>query len=224
MGNEKYTSEFDARKRVWDVYPGAVEMPDQSGAPSADYCIMRPATKEDWPENKWVQIGPYVSEFPWEAAASRLTEKEEPIGITPMVAPERMNYPVKGFKKIIVPKIIVPTEMLEVAMKSSLDAGLPIGPSTEIGIILESALRWLSENPIVPTDDQVAEMRNEFVPVHPHWKNIVSEWQRRMFLATEVPEEIEDLLVNGFVQSGKDSYNNAIFEAFRRGQKSKEGQ
>ena len=97
MGNEKYTSEFDARKRVLAVYSGAVEMPDQSGAPSADYCIMRPATKEDWPENKWVQIGPYVREFPWEAAASKLFGGEYPIGITPMVVSERMCYPVQGY-------------------------------------------------------------------------------------------------------------------------------
>jgi ribosomal protein L37AE/L43A len=63
---------LDAKQRVLAVYPGATEMPDASGAPSADYCIVRPATKEDWPENKWVQVGPYVSGDPWEAAALRI--------------------------------------------------------------------------------------------------------------------------------------------------------
>src|ERR1035437_3163397 len=65
----------DAKQRVSAMFPGAVEMPDQSGAPSADYCIMRPATKEDWPKNKWVQVGPYVSGNPWEAALERIDRK-----------------------------------------------------------------------------------------------------------------------------------------------------
>jgi hypothetical protein len=64
----------DAKQRVSAMFPGAVEMPDQSGAPSADYCIMRPATKEDWPKNKWVQVGPYVSGNPWEAALERISK------------------------------------------------------------------------------------------------------------------------------------------------------
>lgn len=63
-----------AKQKILAVFPGAVEMPDASGVPSADYCIMRPATKEDWPENKWVQIGPYVDGNPWEAALVRLSE------------------------------------------------------------------------------------------------------------------------------------------------------
>jgi hypothetical protein len=62
----------DAKRLVLVVWPGATEMPDPSGVPSADYCIVRPATKEDWPENKWVQVGPYVSGDPWEATASLL--------------------------------------------------------------------------------------------------------------------------------------------------------
>jgi len=55
---------------------------------------------------------------------------------------------------------------------------------------LEAALRWLSENPIVPTDEQVEEMKTKLVPVHPHWGNIVAEWQRRMFLAPEPEDEL----------------------------------
>jgi hypothetical protein len=51
--------------------------------------------------------------------------------------------------------------------------------------ILEAALRWLSENPRVPTDAQIEDMKIKLVPVHPHWSNIVAEWQRRMFIAPD---------------------------------------
>lgn len=67
----------DAKRLVLAVWPGATAMPDASGTPSADYCIVRPATKEDWPENKWVQVGPYVSGDPWEVTASLLRGQRE---------------------------------------------------------------------------------------------------------------------------------------------------
>lgn len=66
------------RDKIIELFPGSVEMPDPSGAPSADYQIVRPATKEDWPENKWVALGPYVSGNPWDAAAERLFPKTCP--------------------------------------------------------------------------------------------------------------------------------------------------
>lgn len=67
-----------SKDKILQLYPGSVEMSDPSGSPSADYCIMRPATKEDWPENKWVQVGPYVSGNPWDAAAGELFPKTCP--------------------------------------------------------------------------------------------------------------------------------------------------
>lgn len=83
----------------------------------------------------------------------------------------------------------------------------------------------LSENPIVPTDAQIEEMKIKLVPVHPHWSNIVAEWQRRMFLAPPEPEVpsledvIECFLAN--LRCGGPSLDvvDAKMEAFRRGQK-----
>jgi hypothetical protein len=65
------------KDRILELYPGAIEMPDASGTPSADYCIVRPATKEDWPENKWVAISTYVSGDPWDAAWKQLNPTKD---------------------------------------------------------------------------------------------------------------------------------------------------
>lgn len=46
----------------------------------------------------------------------------------------------------------------------------------QIRVAIEAALRWLSENPIVPTLEQV----NELMPL-PTVRDIIAEWQRRMF-------------------------------------------
>jgi hypothetical protein len=81
---------------------------------------MRPATKEDWPENKWVQIGPYVSEFPWEAAASRLTRKDS--------------------------KIVVPTGMMNAAFGAVEYPHVNKEKLEQIEKSLEAALRWQEEN------------------------------------------------------------------------------
>lgn len=83
---------------------------------------------------------------------------------------------------------------------------------------LEAALRWLSENPIVPTPQQWKDIE-ESVPMFHIWDR-VGEWQRRMFLSPEpeVPEEIKDL-VEGM--SWNSTTPKAIIEAFRRGQKSR---
>jgi len=51
---------------------------------------------------------------------------------------------------------------------------------------LEAALLWLSENPIVPTDEQVHSLA--FEHEFPNHKWMLTEWQRRMFLAPD-PEE-----------------------------------
>jgi len=104
--------------------------------------------------------------------------------------------------------------------------------------LLEAFVCWLSENPIVPTDAQVEEMRIKLVPVHPHWANIVAEWQRRMFVAPEpkAPDEIKDLFwpvldtktastceADELIKhTNCERHNEEISEAFRRGQKSKE--
>ena len=86
---------------------------------------------------------------------------------------------------------------------------------------LEAALLWLSENPIVPTNEQTQGVCDSIF-VGPENlldpRDAMVEWQRRMFLAPEpeVPEEIKDLV---------DSFNLPIYkeglkESFRRGLKS----
>ncbi len=53
---------------------------------------------------------------------------------------------------------------------------------------LEAALRWLGENPIVPTHDQIDEMQIACdLPAFAHhgFERICEEWQLRMFLAPE---------------------------------------
>jgi hypothetical protein len=89
-------------------------------------------------------------------------------------------------------------------------------------VILEAALRWLSENPIVPTDGQIFQDSipydgNEINAIRHH----VVGFQRRMFLAPEpeVPEEIKDLLYDPKDGPNKVDRNDAIIEAYRRGQR-----
>jgi hypothetical protein len=53
-------------------------------------------------------------------------------------------------------------------------------------LILEAFVRWLSENPIVPTLEQTENMRHLFhITDKPLsvYQNVAVEWQRRMFLA-----------------------------------------
>ena len=85
---------------------------------------------------------------------------------------------------------------------------------------LEAALRWLSENPIVPTSRQERELVDSWIKETSLGKteHLVTEWQRRMFLAPEpeVPEEIKDLLAGVHPD-----VTPIAIEAYRRGQKSK---
>lgn len=97
-------------------------------------------------------------------------------------------------------RYIVPEEMIVSAMKAAMAAGLPIGPSTEIRIPLEAALRWLSENPAPLSQSTHEELKTQYLVgnnegdaswsiYHLVWK----ECQRRMFLAPEpkTPQPID---------------------------------
>ena len=115
-------------------------------------------------------------------------------------------------------KIVVPEGMLKAAEKSM---GWP-HDDTRIKTALKAALLWQSENPIVPTDEQMREVLDTMF-VGPENlldpKDAVVDWQRRMYLAPKqvVPEEIKDLLVDG-----NDSLSSLhLIEAYRRGQNSK---
>ena len=126
----------------------------------------------------------------------------------------------------------IPEGMLKAAHEKAF-----VGMGTSITErILEAALRWLSENPIVPTDEQIDRIHREANPsaetaIGRHWeiRNWLIEWQRRIFLAPEpeIPEEVKDLLYrhpkglsDGFVSM--DTADENTIEAYRRGQQSRE--
>jgi len=133
-------------------------------------------------------------------------------------------------------KIKVPEGMLEAAMRASLEAGLAIGPSTELRIPIEAALRWLSENPIEPSLEQSAILRDLACVVSAGYGThdptaaaaaaVAMEWQRRMFLAPEpeVPEEISidaEILYQDTMHrkqaEATSLLEKALLEAFNRG-------
>ncbi len=84
-------------------------------------------------------------------------------------------------------KIRVPEAML----KAALDAKeMPHRREYEETVrpALEAALRWLSENPIVPTDEQVSSMLRILRDPGDQDDNaqgITVEWQRVMFMENE---------------------------------------
>lgn len=106
------------------------------------------------------------------------------------------------------------------------------GPSDCVrlpGVACEAAIRWLAENPIVPTFD-VTQAYFDSLPADLPAKAAMArwaiEWQRRCFLAPEpgIPEAVKDLLCDP-VNAGRglrfgdmaDKVNDAILEAYRRG-------
>ena len=96
-------------------------------------------------------------------------------------------------------KIQVPDGMSQAVHKAFIDASTQdefVGVDSDaLQMILEAALRWLSENPRVPTDAQIEDMKIKLVPVHPHWSNIVAEWQRRMFIAPDLEVDRVDFYI-----------------------------
>lgn len=59
--------------------------------------------------------------------------------------------------------------------------------AANLSFSLETALRWLAENPIVPTEKQFAKLYDDLSGVNDGklTQRGVIEWQRRMFLAPE---------------------------------------
>ena len=89
---------------------------------------------------------------------------------------------------------------------------------------LEAALLWLSENPIVPTNEQTQGVCDSIFVGSEYLldpRDAMVEWQRRMFLAPEpeVPEEIKELVDSFNVPIYKLFYKEGLKEAFRRGLK-----
>ena len=97
-------------------------------------------------------------------------------------------------------KIVVPEGMLQEAS----DAHRRLGKmGAQILTVLEAALRWLSENPIVPSEEQLSELWNSGLIDWNNfkWRDIPTLWceiQRRMFLAPEpeVPECRQEVFGN----------------------------
>ena len=126
-------------------------------------------------------------------------------------------------------RIKVPEGMLDAAMQASMEAGLGIGPSTELRVVLEAALRWQSKNTPHPTDKEFGELVVSCSSAE-KWEHLTEwmragmlchEWVCRMYLAPEpeVPEEIKDLLYDPKDGPTKVDRNDAIIEAYRRGQR-----
>lgn len=121
-------------------------------------------------------------------------------------------------------KILVPEGMLTAACTANHVGG--IGGSGPLVNVLEAALLWLSENPIVPSDEQI----NSLFEAHKYgvsrdaWKFYFSEWQRRMFLAPEpeVPAEIKGLIdgMDSMAKYEREWATKVALEAFRLGKKS----
>lgn len=127
------------------------------------------------------------------------------------------------------------------------DYSCPGVPLSQVGLTLEPALRWLSENPQSLIDDvQLAEINKEWWAKSEEERNgthfyrwALNEMVRRMFLAPveEIPEAIRDLLwadpryPDGTWYTPIDEskpytdqtlhHNKSILEAFRRGKESR---
>lgn len=91
--------------------------------------------------------------------------------------------------------------------------------------MLEAAVKWLAENPVIPNDKQLREMcfdgsvNNNGTPADA-WQitNYIREWQRRMFLAPE-PDSLESLLSNVPELVEAEKYKRNIIEAYELGKK-----
>jgi hypothetical protein len=126
-------------------------------------------------------------------------------------------------------KIVVPQGMIERAVQAT--CHFPIAMALHDSItpeILAAALRWLSENPIVPTEAQALAIVSSKPPAimnaFDNWEVArwgACEWQRRMFLAPDEDDPIKDLMEEwAGSKEGQNPMQKALREAFRRGQKS----
>lgn len=119
-------------------------------------------------------------------------------------------------------KILVPEGMMSAGMTSGAGCG-----DYSCNLILAAALRWLSENPIAPTEQMLGELITEFPPSGfcKTWglSQVCTSFQSIAFLATEpeVPEEIKDLLkeIDDLPILLESRCKEIAAECFRRGQK-----
>lgn len=114
-------------------------------------------------------------------------------------------------------KIKVPEGMLKAAYAAWDKQGA-------VDLCVVAALRWLAENPIVPTSHSICAEMHRTINAKGYCcyqSALLAEWQRRMFLESET-EAISDLLWHH--DPGGDcntEHNKQIREAYRRGKEGK---
>lgn len=92
--------------------------------------------------------------------------------------------------------------------------------------MLGAALRYLSDNPILPLEREYNDLLDKFFadclqsgekPYMVYWRfvGMLNEWQRQMFLAPEPPERTDDIS-DMILKYPKAAYE-CIIEAYRRG-------
>lgn len=143
-----------------------------------------------------------------------------------------------GEKRIVVPEGMLKAVIEHHPARRFLQDDPKLYATTTLEAVLEAALRWISENPRVPTDGQAEEIALESYYSDPALPdslltkikvNMAVEWQRRMFLAPE-PNSLDDLYIfpNQFIPGdlkvdiSANDVNVRINEAYRRGQQSRE--
>lgn len=119
-------------------------------------------------------------------------------------------------------KIKVPVGM-QMAGFDALSADEQRGYPPAYYAFLYAALRWLSENPIVPTEEQCKDIErtgpSRGMDCYSWIHMAAVEWQRRMFLAPDPDEPIRDLLCEHAADGCVTRHNQNVREAYRRGRK-----
>jgi len=142
-------------------------------------------------------------------------------------------------KKIVVPKGMIEAVIDHHPSKGALQSDPDMLSTDTVTAVLEAAIRWMIENPIVPSTKDADKLWREAHTLSADsktghaGKDMLIEWQRMMFLAPEpeVPEEVKDLMskyadpklqTDGLLRAMARGHNEDIIEAYRRGQKSRE--
>lgn len=113
-------------------------------------------------------------------------------------------------------KYMVPEGMLQAVYKEKYPCSVR---SSEMEKHLEAALRWLAENPSIPSADWVHEKVtsiHDSLLIQTIIVRMIAEWQREMFLAAE-PEYPADVLE--LLRTHPKQAADVIVAAYRLGQK-----
>lgn len=132
--------------------------------------------------------------------------------------------------KLTISDIVVPQFMQDAAWSCHCKE---FGVDTSINTIMRYALLALTENPLVPSDQESENMRIYIQKNNPEYlprKHYAVEWQRRMFLRKPdpVPAEVDALmwkteLGNTVIPQCRQTYNESILKAYNMGLAAKDG-